>query len=64
MQQPDPSAETTLLHQFKTFLNDSSGAVTVDWIAISAALIAMVIAFMAGFTTDVNNFLVVLMASL
>ncbi len=64
MQRPYPSANTTLLQRFKTFLNDSSGAVTVDWIAISAALIAMVIAFMAGFTTDVNNFLIVLMASL
>jgi ABC-type Na+ transport system ATPase subunit NatA len=64
MQQPNPSAKTTLMHQFKTFLNDSSGAVTVDWIVLTAALVAMVVAFMAGFTADVDGFLVVLMASL
>ena len=48
----------------KQFLADMSGAVTVDWIVLTAALVAMVVAFMAGFTADVDGFLVSLMASL
>ena len=49
------------LHGFWT---QTAGAVTVDWVFLTATVVAMVVAFMSGFTTDVNDFLVILMASL
>lgn len=64
MQHPALFAAHALQRRVKRFLADASGAVTVDWVAISAAVIAMVVVFMAGFTSDVNTFLVNLMASL
>lgn len=45
MQQFKPSASTTLRHPIKAFLNDTSGAVTVDWVVLTAALVTMVITF-------------------
>jgi Flp pilus assembly pilin Flp len=53
-----------LLLPVRRFWNDTSGAVTVDWVVLTAAVLAMVTAFMAGFSADVNGFLVTLMASL
>lgn len=64
MQRPVPFADHALRRRIQRFLADPSGAVTVDWIVLTAAIVAMVVAFMAGFTTDVNEFLVILMASL
>ena len=46
------------------FWNDTSGAVTVDWVVLTAAVVGMVIAFMAGFTEATDGFLVDLMAAL
>ena len=49
----------------KTFLNDESGAVTVDWVVLTAALVGLGIAAMgvvrggvAGLTGDISNALV------
>lgn len=64
MQQFKPSASTTLRHPIKAFLNDTSGAVTVDWVVLTAALVTMVITFFTSFTADINGFLITLMASL
>jgi Flp pilus assembly pilin Flp len=30
-----------LLHLFKTFRNDDSGAVTVDWVVLTAAIVGL-----------------------
>ena len=49
---------------WRRFWTQTSGAVTIDWVVLTAAVVAMVVAFMTGFTTDVNDFLVILMASL
>ena len=33
-----------MLHLFKTFRNDESGAVTIDWVVLTAAIVALAIA--------------------
>lgn len=48
----DPSATRTRL---KRFLADTSGAVTVDWVAITGAVLALVIAFFAYFNGEMGN---------
>jgi hypothetical protein len=55
---------TARMAPLRRFCRQTSGAVTVDWVVLTAALVAMVVAFMAGFTADIDGFLVVLMAGL
>ena len=64
MQHPAHFAAHALQRRVKLFLADTSGAVTIDWVALTAALVAMVVAFMSGFSADVDGFLATLMASL
>ena len=67
MKQPFSQIKTfraTLSAHARHFWSQNSGAVTVDWVVLTATVVAMVTAFMAGFTTDVNEFLIVLMAGL
>jgi Flp pilus assembly pilin Flp len=46
---------TCIVARFRDFQRDQSGAVTVDWVVISAAVIAMVIGFFAVFTSDMGT---------
>jgi hypothetical protein len=40
----------------RAFLADQSGAVTVDWVMLTATVIVMAMGFMATFTTDLTAF--------
>lgn len=40
---------------FETFLNDESGAVTVDWVVLTAALVGLGIAAMGVIRGGVND---------
>ncbi len=46
------------MNVFNTFLNDESGAVTVDWVVLTAAIVGLGIAVLTsvgGGTTDLAN---------
>lgn len=43
---------TTML---KTFIADESGAVTIDWVVLAAAIVAITIGFVNDIGTRVNN---------
>lgn len=55
MQRPNPFADYDLRRRLLRFWADTSGAVTVDWIAITGAVLAMVIAFFAYFNGEMGN---------
>jgi len=40
---------------FKNFKNDESGAVTVDWVVLTAAIVGLGIAVMATVSNGVQN---------
>ena len=44
-----------MLKHFKNFAADESGAVTVDWVVLTAAIVGLGIAIMATVTTAVGN---------
>ncbi len=44
-----------LLAKFKTFANDEDGAVTVDWVVLTAALVGLAIAVLATIETGLQN---------
>ncbi len=39
----------------KNFRNDESGAVTVDWVVLTAAVVALAIGVLAGITTATDD---------
>ncbi len=39
----------------KNFRNDESGAVTVDWVVLTAAVVALAIGVLAGVTTATDD---------
>ena len=41
MQHPRKGTEMKLLNIFKSFKNDESGAVTVDWVVLTAAIVGL-----------------------
>jgi Flp pilus assembly pilin Flp len=41
MQHPRKGSEMKLLNIFKSFKNDESGAVTVDWVVLTAAIVGL-----------------------
>ena len=56
--------EVTMLKRFNSFLSDENGAVTVDWVVLTAAVVALAgVAFTAiqtssgGVGTGVGNYL-------
>jgi len=40
---------------FANFLNDESGAVTVDWVVLTAAIVGLGIAVLAAVSSGVQN---------
>jgi Flp pilus assembly pilin Flp len=40
--------ETTMLNFIKNFRKDENGAVTIDWVVLTAAIVALAIAAMAA----------------
>jgi len=40
---------------FMNFVNDESGAVTVDWVVLTAAIVGLGIAVMASVTTGLKD---------
>lgn len=44
-----------LIARARGFFRDQSGAVTVDWVAITGAVIAMVISFFAYFNGEMGT---------
>jgi len=40
---------------FKNFKNDESGAVTVDWVVLTAAIVGLGIAVLAAVSSGVSN---------
>lgn len=48
-------ADYDLRRRIQRFLADPSGAVTVDWVAITGAVLALVIAFFAYFNGEMGN---------
>lgn len=65
MMQDDKLSQKLILIWCKAqFWKNTSGAVTVDWVVLTAAIVAMVVTFMAGFTTATDNFLVGLLDSI
>lgn len=45
----------TLLNIFKKFHNDESGAVTVDWVVLTAAIVGLGLVVMTTVGTAVNK---------
>jgi hypothetical protein len=43
--------------RIERFLTDTSGAVTVDWTALTGVVLALVIAFFAYFNTEMGHIL-------
>lgn len=43
------------LNMIKTFSNDESGAVTVDWVVLTAAIVGLGIAVIYSVSGGVNN---------
>lgn len=44
-----------LFNMLKTFRNDESGAVTVDWVVLTAAIVGLAIAVIASVKTGVGD---------
>ncbi|PWJ15012.1 Flp family type IVb pilin [Jannaschia seohaensis] len=44
-----------MLKAIKTFANDESGAVTVDWVVLTAALVGLGLAVMAVISSGLEN---------
>jgi Flp pilus assembly pilin Flp len=44
-----------LLNLFKTFKNDESGAVTVDWVVLTAAVVGLGLAVMLAIEPAING---------
>ncbi|MEM9797961.1 MAG: pilus assembly protein [Pseudomonadota bacterium] len=44
-----------MLNAIKTFKNDESGAVTVDWVVLTAALVGLGLAVMAVVSQGIGN---------
>jgi len=44
----------TLFDKIKTFKNDESGAVTVDWVVLTAAIVGLGIAVLTAISTQVG----------
>ena len=44
-----------MLKHLKKFSADESGAVTVDWVVLTAAIVGLGVAVMATVTTEVNG---------
>ena len=44
-----------LFNMIKNFRNDESGAVTVDWVVLTAAIVGLGIAVMSSVATGVEN---------
>ena len=44
-----------LINLFKTFRNDEEGAVTVDWVVLTAAVVGLGILAMAAINTGVEG---------
>lgn len=47
--------KTATAQRVQRFLADTTGAVTVDWVAITGAVLALVIAFFAYFNGEMGN---------
>ena len=41
--------------KFTAFLNDETGAVTVDWVVLTAAVVGLGLAVMAAITPSISN---------
>lgn len=44
-----------LFNLMKTFTNDESGAVTVDWVVLTAAIVGLGIAVLAAVASSIGN---------
>ncbi len=47
-----------MMNKFKSFLRDESGAITVDWVVLTAAIVALggiLAAIMTTATTDLSD---------
>ncbi|MBM7068214.1 Flp family type IVb pilin [Actibacterium sp. 188UL27-1] len=44
-----------MLNTFKNFINDEDGAVTVDWVVLTAAIVGLGIAVLASVSGGVLN---------
>ena len=44
-----------MIHKLKNFFADETGAITVDWVVLTAALIGMVIGIFAFFNGPTGN---------
>ena len=44
-----------LFNMIKNFRNDESGAVTVDWVVLTAAIVGLGIAVLTSVTANVNT---------
>jgi len=44
-----------MAHAIKTFLSDDSGAVTVDWVVLTAALVGLGLAVMSVVSGGIEN---------
>ena len=44
-----------LINTFKSFANDESGAVTVDWVVLTAAIVGVGLAVMSVVNTRLNT---------
>lgn len=53
-----------LLNLFKSFKNDESGAVTVDWVVLTAALVGLGMAVIATLSPAINETAAVIAADL
>ena len=47
--------EVTMLKRFNSFLSDESGAVTVDWVVLTAAVVALAGAAYTSIETGATN---------
>ncbi|NEX47137.1 Flp family type IVb pilin [Pseudotabrizicola algicola] len=45
----------TLLNIFKNFKNDESGAVTVDWVVLTAAVVGLGLIVIQAVTPEIRN---------
>ena len=44
-----------MMHHIRSFLADEAGAVTVDWVVLTAGVIAIVLGIFSGFQDSVEN---------
>jgi Flp pilus assembly pilin Flp len=49
------SEGAVMMHTLRRFWNDETGAVTVDWVVITAAIVALGVAVTAAVTTGTEN---------